>query len=41
MAGNENMKEAVGTYDGFISWVKIGSAITVAILAVVVIIIAS
>ncbi len=41
MAGDNNMKAAEGTYGGFISWVKIGSVITIAITALVVIIIAS
>jgi hypothetical protein len=41
VAGNDNMKAASGTYEGFISWVKIGTAITVAIAALVVFVIAT
>ncbi len=41
MAGDNNMKAAEGTYEGFIGWVKIGSVITIAITALVVIIIAT
>jgi Bacterial aa3 type cytochrome c oxidase subunit IV len=41
MAGNNDLKAAQGTYEGFIGWVKIGSIITIAITALVVIIIAS